>query len=621
MLALSDNEIVNLSGKPTWYTICSEDPNLPRLPKPVHYKQKQRLENLLAQALSYLKQHTFKLSSTQQQVTENSLTLSSASSLQERQGQTATVKRRSPSKRQRQQKATRFGSLSKVPKILDVLSQAAQLELDTDASGKASDDNSKLARLSMVVKVLRDATVEEPQPDESLQIEKKQSRLSSILQVLQDAVTTDLLPPETPDTVACLQPPYDDNDTSLSTLDRRNRERSTTPATPSEKVQDEDYGKSFTFIPDLRESLHANRRKVTVYSFIKDIENLTNMAGVTGVISESEKDSGSELPQEEAQLGEEVSADTTNLLLSEKEVCCKLFGDQGGAGEVEMGDSEAVDLTNSSQLCISEDKQQGQSREMYGNNCSSLHSDCNHHSTEVGLQDGTDVPGVSQVEMAVVPHYKQQSHPRAVYSKNDNVHSDCSHHSEVSLQDKTDSPDIPQVEITVTPHFTTVYPLESSLPKRSNRPTLLTLPDGDLKKKQSRFRSRSVGSLEDLESDEECDAPQSPLTPSPTSTPIPPTSEQSGALSFGFEDFRSATLTPVCEEGYDETEMSSLDVGARNSCTLPAFSNEASLSLPGHTKHSREETLSSKKRSSWKKNPSLTKWKSFDDILGSLKSK
>jgi len=96
--------------------------------------------------------------------------------------------------------------------------------------------------------------------------------------------------------------------------------------------------------------------------------------------------------------------------------------------------------------------------------------------------------------------------------------------------------------------------------------------------------------------------------------------EQSGASLFGFEDFRSVTLTPVCEESYDETGTSSLDVGARNSCTLPAFGNEASLSLPGHTKHSREETLSSKKRSSWK-NPSLTKWKSFDDILGSLKSK
>ena len=93
-------------------------------------------------------------------MTENSLTSSSASSLQERQGQTATIKGRSPSKRQRQQKATQFGSLSK---ILDVLSQAAQLELDTDVSGKASTDNSKLARLSMVVRVLRDATMEKPE--------------------------------------------------------------------------------------------------------------------------------------------------------------------------------------------------------------------------------------------------------------------------------------------------------------------------------------------------------------------------------------------------------------------------------------------------------------------------
>ena len=572
---------MNLSGKPTWFTICSEDPNLPCLPKPVHYKQKQRLENLLAQALSYLKQHTFKLSSTQQQGAENPLASSSASSVQEKPGQTATIKRRGASKRQRQQKATRFGTLSKVPKILDVLSQAAQLEFDTDASGKSSDENSKLARLSMVVKVLRDATTEEPPPDESLRIQKKQSRLSSILQVLQDAVMTDMLPPdpETPDTAACLQPPWSDTDSSISTLDHRSRER-VSPATPSEEVKDEDFNNSFSVIPDLRDSLNANRRKINVYSFLKEIENLTNVeGGETGVTSVPNMGSGSdtsEVPQEEVRLGEGAAADTNNLLPSEKALHYKLLDDQGSADEVDVGDSGTVDPTNYSQLCMSEGiaKQQGHPRAMYGNKSEGMtHSACSHSSTEV------------------------------------------------SLQDKTDSP-LPQVEITVASHFTTVYPSESSLPKKSNRPTLLTLLDGDVKKGQTRMRSRSVGSLENLESDdEECNCLQSPLTPSPTPTPVHPSSEQNRVSVFVFDDSRSKMLTPVCEESCADTDVSSLDVGARNSCIIPIANSEASLSIPGHSQHAGGEMLSSSKRHSWKKTSSLTKWKSFDDLLGSIKSK
>lgn len=69
LLSLSDSNVISLSGQPTWFTVCPLDPNLPALPKPVHYKQHRqhlRMEHLLskfvhkAQAFAHLTTGTMK---------------------------------------------------------------------------------------------------------------------------------------------------------------------------------------------------------------------------------------------------------------------------------------------------------------------------------------------------------------------------------------------------------------------------------------------------------------------------------------------------------------------------------------------------------------------------------
>ena len=47
LLGLSDQQIVNLTSEPTWYTLCPEDPNLSKLPPPVHFKHKSSVDTLL----------------------------------------------------------------------------------------------------------------------------------------------------------------------------------------------------------------------------------------------------------------------------------------------------------------------------------------------------------------------------------------------------------------------------------------------------------------------------------------------------------------------------------------------------------------------------------------------
>ncbi len=42
LLSLSDSSVISLTGQPMWFTVCPVDPNLPSLPKPVHYKHQQQ---------------------------------------------------------------------------------------------------------------------------------------------------------------------------------------------------------------------------------------------------------------------------------------------------------------------------------------------------------------------------------------------------------------------------------------------------------------------------------------------------------------------------------------------------------------------------------------------------
>lgn len=525
LLDLSDGDIVDLRGKPVWYTISAVDPNLPRLPKPVYHKQKQGLEHLLGQALSYLKQHTFKLSSTQQQETEpqkeadDPQASASSSSLPEKENLSSSpVKRRNPSLNNRKQRKQtgkirqgRFGTLSKMPKMLDALSQAAQSELDEIPTSQKHKDNSKFARLSTIVQALRDVKTGDPaaaNPSHNALSDKRRLKLLSILQVLHDS-TTDIPSPESQQTAGFLQPIYDDADeNSFSTLDRRKRTRPTSIPQPKE-IEDEEKeeslaslanSQSFSVLPGkLRESLHGYRRRITVYAF-----------------------------QEE----------NTNT------------------------EDESV---NSSKPAEQESR-----------------PDIHNHS-----QEGTRmVNNTVDVEL----HYKLCDEERG----EEQVDSDA---AETGTR----------VEGNSTAPFSSTSPSKGTLSLGRN---IQPIPDG--KRRMPRRRSLSVGDMRNLDSDDEF---ESPLTPVQTLASHSP--KHTGISSLiGISNFRPATLVPVIEEGSSNGDItSSPDIELRTS-----FHQGGSLSRSEHTQQSSEEMLLSAEEAQGgeKKKGTLTKWRSFDDLLDSL---
>lgn len=518
LLDLSDGDIVDLRGTPVWYTISSADPNLPRLPKPVYYKQKQRLEHLLGQALSYLKQHTFKLSSTQQQETEPQASASS-SSLPEKENLSSPVKRRSPSLSSRKQRKQtgkmrqRFGTLSKVPKMLDALSQAAQSELDEIPTSQKNNDNSRFARLSTIVQVLRDVKTSDPaaaNPSHDAPSDKRQMRLLSILQVLQDS-TTDIPPPEAQQTGGFLQPLFGEEDNSFSTLDRRKRERPmSTPLLEEieEKAKERKEtlvnSQSFPVMPGkLRESLHGYRRRVTVYAFQ---EENTNKEGEIAELAELESSLDTDdHPQEGTRTDKNTVESHPSIKLH-----YKVLDERGGEDEV---DSVAAD-------------------------------------TEIRAEENTTTP------------------------------------------------------------FSSTSPSQGMLPPgESVQPALLTL---DRRRRMPRRRSLSVGDMKNLDSDDELESPLAPFQ-----TLASHSAEHGGMSSLiDISNFRPATLVPVIEEGSSNGDISSSpDIELRTS-----FHQEGSLSRSERTQQRSEEMLSSAEGAQGveKRRVSLTKWKSFDDLLDSL---
>ena len=68
LLSLSDKNVIYLTGQPTWFTVCPVDPNLPALPKPVYPRQLRNKDHILskivhkAQALAHLTTGSMKTS-------------------------------------------------------------------------------------------------------------------------------------------------------------------------------------------------------------------------------------------------------------------------------------------------------------------------------------------------------------------------------------------------------------------------------------------------------------------------------------------------------------------------------------------------------------------------------
>ena len=270
LLGLSDHDIVNLSGEPTWYTVCPEDPNLPKLSRPmtVHNKQKgvASVEHLLQRFkhnLSTLKQHTFKSSSSIPNLSFSQTT-----------NNLAPVMRRNMSllkKEQRRTKKSLSGSYSP-----QAMFNMLETEIENACGSNPSLEEVK-EQLSSILKVLREAQNTEKEIEDGAEAAKK-TKLSNILKVLQDTDDTQ----HTDSNLRVLSTinggtqdaglAHVSNDRSFSTLDYRVRKRNHLTSKQNTRPRSD----SFRVIPDLRDSLGAGegkRDKVTVYSFLEEIEN------------------------------------------------------------------------------------------------------------------------------------------------------------------------------------------------------------------------------------------------------------------------------------------------------------------------------------------------------------
>ena len=127
-----------------------------------------------------------------------------------------------------------------------------------------------------------------------------------------------------------------------------------------------------------------------------------------------------------------------------------------------------------------------------------------------------------------------------------------------------------------------------------------------------RRRSLSVGDMKNLDSDDELESSLAPFQ-----TLASHSAEHGGMSSLiDISNFRPATLVPVIEEGSSNGDISSSpDIELRTS-----FHQEGSLSRSERTQQRSEEMLSSAEGAQGveKRRVSLTKWKSFDDLLDSL---
>ena len=399
--------------------------------------------------------------------------------------------------------------------MLDALSQAAQSELDEIPTSQKNNDNSRFARLSTIVQVLRDVKTGDPaaaNPSHNAPSDKRQLGLLSILQVLQDS-TTDIPPPEAQQTAGFLQPLYDEEENSFSTLDRRERKRQTS-ALQSEEIEEDEEQKetlvnsqSFPVMPGrLRESLHGYRRRVTVYAFQ---EENTNKEG---------------------------------------------------------------EIVNTAELAELESR-----------------LDTHNHSQK----------GTRTAKSTVESHPSMKLHYKVLDEEGGEDEVDS-----VAAETET------RAEGNSTTAFSSTSPSQDTLPPgKSVQPTLLKL---DGKKRMPRRRSLSVGDMKNLDSDDELESPLPPLQ-----TLITHSTEHGGMSSLiHISNFRPTTLVPVIEEGSSNGDISSSpDIELRTS-----FHQGGSLSRSERTQQSSEEMLSSAEgaRGVEKRRASLTKWKSFDDLLDSL---
>lgn len=275
LLGLSD-DIVNLGGDPTWYNVCPEDPNLPTLPPPIHYKSKSHAS--VEQLLNKFKSNfaTLKFKSSRSVLSNLDLSASDSTlSLP-----LAVMKRRRSVPRGRLLRTQNSRPDSSGYQYAESLQEG---EVYSSSVESEEETKAQMMRLASILKVLKDTAESEDAQSagEALEAENqatKKNKLHSILQVLRDDTMPESMEDNTRDPIesadgshlhlpASSTAPFDDG--TFSTLDRRVRKRKLRSDQPSRPKSD-----SFNTIPNLRNSLSGRgKSKVPTYSFLEEMQS------------------------------------------------------------------------------------------------------------------------------------------------------------------------------------------------------------------------------------------------------------------------------------------------------------------------------------------------------------
>lgn len=176
---------MNLGGEPTWYTLCPVDPNLPTLPLPVHYKAKSHIS--MEQLLSRFKSNFSTLKFKSSRSMTSSFDLSSSDSTV---SLPALMKRRRsvPKGRLNTTQLVRSGSTTSGYQYEDCSQQG-------ENGDKAEEDTkAQMMRLASIINVLKESAENDDAQSidgaldstEDSNSEVKKNKLQSILRVLRD---------------------------------------------------------------------------------------------------------------------------------------------------------------------------------------------------------------------------------------------------------------------------------------------------------------------------------------------------------------------------------------------------------------------------------------------------
>ena len=516
LLSLSDDEIVNLDGDPAWYTVCPEDPNLPHLPVPIMHrgKQRERVEHLFnrvkqtlnhmhgpTQALSYLKQYTSKALISG----GGNVSLESAGSIDlssSKNGSTSSLpsmrRRRSiPGKKRHRD---RFGSMPRKHLLRLGKSQEAVHQKPTPAENSTTSVREESQRLSKLINILHVLRREDSCLESSIDAidshpaeEERKARLQTILTVLKEPEASESSPVDSPD-AGYLQVPTEDSD--FSTLDRRNRKRSPKPAAgaaskPSHEPQGTENGRSSFSIPHLAiatsEELDDEAR--SIQSSNPKSHSLPLQDSAAGEELQSSH------PKPDSELGEAQSTEGSPAIDPKIGSFSVIPGLRGSlnAGKtlhkvsvysfLSESDGARDSLNSQEEVRLSAHTSSGQQQH---------YQLVDEYQTDDELEDKTDDTKTAPSDSSSSMHASKKNH--TVVTRTD---SDCSCYS---------------VNINIGKQEETA-PTTNRFSQASLNPPALQLADRSIRVSKKR-KSRSVGDILDLDSDDEVPFEQSPEPPS-----------------------------------------------------------------------------------------------------------